>query len=213
MSAEISAITKICLDFVSGHSSEYFVPEQEAAKFIEASKRLHYAPGINPHNNQPTSKIWRIRKIEMAITGPHWWATPELNRNEDPAGARTIEWHDFLAVTAFVDMNSANYKRSYINQNQCSEGRTSGLRLGVDFPDLDAENLSDSEIIGASDDYVYHYRSGDTEVEIGGLTVDEWADGHALTWRMSELEASRIGIRDYAGYIERLKSKRPELFS
>jgi hypothetical protein len=59
--------------------------------FVEASKRLHWKPGKNPHNGANTAKIHRITVAELGARGPYWWTVPSLHANGDPAGARIID--------------------------------------------------------------------------------------------------------------------------
>lgn len=102
----LSEIRRVTLYYVQGHPSSYLIPAAEVDRFVEASKRLHWRPGRNPHNNEEAAKVWRITVAELELKGPFWWTTPDLQSNGDPAGARIIDGYQERQV--FVDAELVN---------------------------------------------------------------------------------------------------------
>lgn len=101
---QIDDVRKVTLEFVKGPSSSHLIPADEVDRFVEASKRLHWKPGINPHvrdRDNRASKIWRISVAKLELRGPFWWTVPDLQNNGDPAGARIIDAG--VGKTVFVD--------------------------------------------------------------------------------------------------------------
>lgn len=88
----LSTVRQVTMYFVSGGWTSYLMAQSDVDVFIEASKRLHWRPGRNPHNGVEAAKIWRISVAEFVITGPFWWSTPDLQNNHDPRGASIIQW-------------------------------------------------------------------------------------------------------------------------
>ena len=75
--------------------SSHVVHKDEVDRLIEASKSLHYDPGVNPYNGGKTSQIIMISVAEPYITGPYWWSTPGLGKTKDESsGASLINWSD-----------------------------------------------------------------------------------------------------------------------
>jgi hypothetical protein len=85
--------------YIKGSQEEYLVHKDEVDRLVEATKKLHHLPGINPHNKGETAKIYRIDVSEPRLFGPYWWSTPNLQANEDPSGARIIQGG--MRTTAF----------------------------------------------------------------------------------------------------------------
>jgi hypothetical protein len=82
---------------------DHVVHKSEVDKFVEASKRLHVDPGVNPHRPPGEGKTARINRITVGsfqTTGPFWWTTPDLQNNRDPVGA-TIYQSDYNEVTVW----------------------------------------------------------------------------------------------------------------
>lgn len=94
----------VSFDWVSGGPlTEHIVHVSELPAFLEASKRLHHTPGVNPHvtdRGNRASKLWRIRVAPMQAHGPYWWAQRKLGVVPS-AGARIFRGG--LFETAFVD--------------------------------------------------------------------------------------------------------------
>lgn len=97
----LSDVRRLTLHYVSGSPlSQYLIPATEVDRFVEASKRLHHDPGRNPHNGVGAAKIWQITVAELTPRGPFWWTTPDLQRNNDPAGAHIIDsYHERIVWT------------------------------------------------------------------------------------------------------------------
>jgi len=47
-------------------------------EFKKASIKLHYSPGVNPHNGNKTAKIDRIEVRALEPQKPYWWARESL---------------------------------------------------------------------------------------------------------------------------------------
>lgn len=111
---KLSQIRRVTVHYAEGSPFEqlpsYLIPEREVAKFVEATKRLHFDPGVNPHNRQQTRKIWKITVARLQLMGPFWWTTPNLQENDDPAGAHTID--SYHEETVFIDMVSVKRWRA-----------------------------------------------------------------------------------------------------
>lgn len=88
---KLSEIRRVTLCYQEGAPVSYLVHQSEVDTFVEASKRLHFKPGKNPHNGGETAKVWRITVAKMESLGPFWWTVPDLGRNGDPAGAQIID--------------------------------------------------------------------------------------------------------------------------
>lgn len=82
------------------HIAEYVVHKDEVDKIVEAQKRLHYSPGINPHNGNKTAEALSIDVCEFTATGPFWWSTPDLQNNKDSAGAIVMA-RDYVRVNVW----------------------------------------------------------------------------------------------------------------
>lgn len=132
MAKDITAITKIELHWVGGRTTEYLVPANEVPAFVQATQRLHYSPGINPHTGGATIKIWKITSRSMTVGGPYWWTTLELQHNGDPAGARIIGFDNHETVL-FLDEDSEEHKAHV--QAELEEERAERSRLAAEFCD------------------------------------------------------------------------------
>lgn len=91
MDFPLSTIRKVTLYWIKGAPTSFLVAESDVTTFIEATKRLHWQPGRNPHNNVECSKIWQLTVSRMEMRGPFWWTTPDLHKNDDARGARIID--------------------------------------------------------------------------------------------------------------------------
>ena len=97
----LSDVRKVTLHYIGSTPASYLVPADQVDRFVEASKRLHFRPGKNPHNGEDAAKVWKITVAEMELRGPYWWTVPDLQNNGDPAGAQIIDAG--REQTAFVD--------------------------------------------------------------------------------------------------------------
>jgi len=92
----------VSLDWKNGGTTEHIVIAAQLDVFIEACKRLHFNPGVNPHNGAETAHIWRLRVAEMRAYGPYWWARPQLGVTPSD-GAFTL--HGGISRTVWRDEN------------------------------------------------------------------------------------------------------------
>lgn len=87
----ISELVMVVVHYKDGnHPDTKIVPKVDVEKFIEATKKLHHSPGINPHSKLKTARATHIFVYGMEVSGPFWWSTPDLQQNYDPNGARII---------------------------------------------------------------------------------------------------------------------------
>ncbi len=98
-------VWKVECVFEGGLIATHFMAFENIGRFIEASNQLHYCPGINPHNNQRTPKMKEILLWKLRTSGPLWWTTPGLGKNDDggyisayPGGAVLLEWSLFRRI-------------------------------------------------------------------------------------------------------------------
>ena len=91
----------LTLDFRKGTPTQHIVLASQLDAIIEASKRLHFEPGVNPANGNQNSRIWRLRVAELNAYGPYWWSTPDLGRNGDPDGA--LIFQAGVSKTVWID--------------------------------------------------------------------------------------------------------------
>jgi hypothetical protein len=68
----------------------YLVNDGDLVDLAQASLELHYKPGRNPSNDQPTAKLLYLALNRLQPTGPYWWSTPGLR--ETPEGAVVWDW-------------------------------------------------------------------------------------------------------------------------
>lgn len=85
------------------------------------------------------------------------------------------------------------------------------MRLSKFAPHIDPATLEDCEVVGVHGDCVVHFNSETGEIYQEGLTLQDWKNGSAETWCLTEAEASRLGITDYAAYVADLKDRNPKL--
>jgi hypothetical protein len=102
----LSDVRQVTLHYVSGAPVKYLVLASEVERFVEASKRLHFNPGKNPHNGVETAKVWKITSAKLEFRGPFWWTVPDLQNNNDPAGARIID--SAREEQLFIDHETVN---------------------------------------------------------------------------------------------------------
>jgi len=94
--AVMADFRQVTLHFRNGDAistSEHLVHKDDVDALVEASKKLHYDPGINPHCGRKTSQIYMISVATPYIAGPYWWSTPGLGKIKDESsGANLINW-------------------------------------------------------------------------------------------------------------------------
>lgn len=87
----LTDVRQVKLYWIKSAPTDYMVLSSEVDTFVEATKRLHWKPGINPHNKHECSKIWRITVAPLDFRGPFWWTVPDLQNDNDPLGSRIID--------------------------------------------------------------------------------------------------------------------------
>jgi len=104
-----AALRVVSLDWIDGRSTEHMVIVDQLDVFVEACKRLHFSPGVNPYNGVETARIWRLRVAELRGYGPYWWAKSELDVKPS-AGAFTVRGG--ISQTVWRDENHDPDQRS-----------------------------------------------------------------------------------------------------
>ena len=89
----IHSLRKVTVTFKGGRTSSYIIHKWGLRNFVKAFVRLHYSPGINPHNGVTTTPITMITVALVCVHWPYWWTTPNLRGNG--------EW--LLGGVPFVD--------------------------------------------------------------------------------------------------------------
>lgn len=57
----------------------HYMHEDQVDTFVQATIRLHHEPGINPHNEAPTARLWEITVNGLETeTKTYWWCHPDL---------------------------------------------------------------------------------------------------------------------------------------
>jgi len=69
----------------------YFVSKKDVDNMITATFRLHYEPGINPHNNKKADKI-KMLKIELPTKHSYWWTSADLTDQNPEQKAEIFEF-------------------------------------------------------------------------------------------------------------------------
>ena len=108
-SGEIADIRKVTVYYFDS-SDSHLVHKDGVEAFIEAQVKLHFEPGVNPHNQKPTKKIWKITASALTWDGPFWWSTPDLMNNGDPAGVKILDGRDERVV--WVDRKTVEAERA-----------------------------------------------------------------------------------------------------
>ena len=70
----------------------YIVAETQLATFMAALLKLHYEPGVNPHNGGKAAEALCITAAKLQTSGPYWRSVPDLQNNGDPNGAIIFDW-------------------------------------------------------------------------------------------------------------------------
>lgn len=78
--------------------------------------------------------------------------------------------------------------------------------------ELDITTIRNCDVVGLDGELVVHFNADDGTVYNAGLSLQDWLDGHDDAWVMTEEEAARVGVVDYAGYKDRLQQLNPSLF-
>ena len=111
----MSEIRKVVSYYVGGGRDVHFVLESELELMLDAIQKLHFSPGINPHNGQKTAMIFAIEVEAYVpdISHPYWWSCPSLN--EDKNGATVLQ---FVSVKRL----EFNYTPSEVTEGPTTTG-------------------------------------------------------------------------------------------
>lgn len=86
----------------SPSTTRELVPADEVPLLVEALRRLHHEPGVNPHSGRPTARLQRVRVGTAKLTDGYWWTGPTLT--DAGPKARLIGWeHEVVWDQAEVD--------------------------------------------------------------------------------------------------------------
>lgn len=94
-------LRQVTLAYEDGSQSSYIMTEDDVDLFVEASKKLHYNPGINPHsrhneyNKDTTAEVVDIWVSHLDEGMAYWWSTPNLGVDDSPdqrEGAVIMDW-------------------------------------------------------------------------------------------------------------------------
>lgn len=108
-SGEIADVRQVTIYFYDG-SHQFLIHKDGIEAFVEAQVKLHFEPGVNPHNQNKTKKIWKITSSELSYDGPFWWSTPDLMKNGDPAGVKILDGRN--ERTVWVDQKTVDAWRA-----------------------------------------------------------------------------------------------------
>jgi hypothetical protein len=79
-----------------------------------------------------------------------------------------------------------------------------------DYTLVDVMDLDEHEVVGLLDGgHVVQWYEG---YYTGEWRLQDWLDGKENTHVMSEVEAGRVGVEDYQGYVDRLREMNRSLF-
>lgn len=67
-------------------ATTHIIKRTDVEKLTRAYLELHYSPGVNPHNGGRTAVVYEIKVGTFLPSGPFWWTTPGLDKNDDPNG-------------------------------------------------------------------------------------------------------------------------------
>lgn len=102
--------------YLKGHKEchTHYMHKDQVDIFVESTIQLHHVVG-NPHhrNEDGTPKecrldnLWKIRVRNLETeTKSYWWCTPDLQKNDDPKGAKLNQVIPFL-IGGWVWMHPA----------------------------------------------------------------------------------------------------------
>jgi hypothetical protein len=98
---KISELRIVELWFKDGSPQKHIVHQDDVDKFVEATLKLHFKPGINPHvtdGDNKTSRVSQIWVFPIVNQGGYWWSDPELKSNTGAhiydSGLGKIAWID-----------------------------------------------------------------------------------------------------------------------
>ncbi|MFH1631998.1 MAG: hypothetical protein ABIA47_03210 [bacterium] len=91
----VADLREVALVYEDSDISTYLVHVDHVRRFTDASIKLHYDPGVNPHNGGKAARIKSVAVSVPRFDGPYWWTTPSLDVDEDNMfqnGAMIISW-------------------------------------------------------------------------------------------------------------------------
>lgn len=75
----LSELAEVTVSYETSQPSKYIVPVADLDLFFAATIKLHYAPGVNPHNGNKTTRACRIEARALEVDNDYlWWADPLL---------------------------------------------------------------------------------------------------------------------------------------
>lgn len=115
---KLSDFRKIEVYYVGSSPASYLLHVDDIDKFVKATVKLHFKPGINPHQTdkraRKCAKIWKIEVQKLGFKGPYWWTMPNLGCNDETDGARILDGEIIGAKEAFLD-------RAYVDRLNAEE--------------------------------------------------------------------------------------------
>lgn len=104
LAGDIADYRMVRVQFCKGPDQDYVMHKDHVARFVEATVKLHFDPGINPATGARCARIWRVSSAP--INGStYWWCVPNLGKNNDPEGA--VIAHPGRADELFIDREFA----------------------------------------------------------------------------------------------------------
>lgn len=76
------------------HPTKHIVMETDVQMLVDASVKLHYMPGINPHNKVDTARLWEITVAKLGAFKTFWWSQPSLGLEKFSPGAMVSHWEE-----------------------------------------------------------------------------------------------------------------------
>lgn len=92
---KVGDIVNVHLRFEKGPLQKHIVPKSDLETFIEAHKRLHHDPGVNPTSREKTAALQEVIVAPFRLDGPYWWTNPDLKSKDANKGAQMLEF-DYL---------------------------------------------------------------------------------------------------------------------
>lgn len=78
---------------IIGSPIAHLVHKDYVQDLVEASVKLHYSPGRNPHNGEKTSRLYYIECNQLLPDTVPWWGVPDLT-SEGPVAIATERGFD-----------------------------------------------------------------------------------------------------------------------
>jgi hypothetical protein len=136
---DISQLRQVCVYYqgyqqgyqpaqLEPHSSTIILLSDHVGRFAEATVKLHWDPGVNPHNGNQTAVLGAMTVHELWQSGPYWHTTPDLQNNNDPAGAIQFDWDSgrLLVCTPDFDLGQIGIDRGDVDPSNVLPPRAAG---------------------------------------------------------------------------------------